>query len=81
MSHNNKICLIGKDLSLSLSYKIHKAIYDFLKINLEYKNKEFKNKLDVYSYLKDHFKDPFFAANVTYPYKETVYKFLKESNE
>lgn len=68
----NKIYLIGGDVSRSKSYLIHNAIYEFLGLNLEYELVSLPTRLQAIDFVKSHLNDPFFASNITFPYKKII---------
>ena len=66
------VYLLGSNVEDSLSPIIHKKIYDYLGINLDYVSKTIKNESALSEFVKFKINNFCFASNVTYPYKGCI---------
>lgn len=80
MAADKNIYLIGKDLKKSNSKIIQDSLYGYLGINFEYVRKDLGSEHKVSDFIKSQLLYNFFASNVTYPYKNFVYKHLEQQN-
>lgn len=79
-TNSNKVYLIGNNILYSKSSLIHNAIYDYLGVNLRYEIKNIDCPYKLASFINQNFKKNFFVANITYPYKNLIYKFGIDNN-
>lgn len=74
------ICLIGQDVTKSLSPNIHNYIYDKYNLNYSYMNFSLEEK-DLESFVNSVKVLDIKGFNVTIPYKEKIIEFLDEIDE
>lgn len=66
------VYLLGSNVENSLSPIIHKTIYDYIGVNLDYTLKTINDENALSEFVKFKIKNSCFASNVTYPYKVSI---------
>lgn len=77
MLSDNKIYLLGKDVSDSKSKLIQEAIYNSCDIPFSYELCSIESEDELFRFIDARIDNHNFAANVTYPYKKLVNEYLQ----